>query len=317
MTHLKHIAILVFSGLLLIACGQEQPNQTDDAHLQVMVSILPQAEFVERIGGERVKVGVLVPPGQGPATYEPTPKQMTELADAQIFFSIGVDFERALLSSIERTLPELKIVDTREGITLRTMTAHHHNEGDPGSVGHDETGDQHSHQHDEHSHEQAGADPHIWLAPELVQQQARNIAAALIGEDPGHRTFYEANLDSYLADLQALDNQLRESLAPVRGKTLLVYHPAWGYFADAYGLRQEAIEMLGREPTGRQLARIIEHARTEDVRVIFVQAQFSRSSAEAVAEAIGGSVVVMDPLARDHLANLERVAREIGAALNP
>ncbi len=302
---MRQTAILMICSLLLVACGQRESESGADEKLRIMVSILPQAEFVERIGGDRVQVGVLVPPGQGPATYEPTARQMTELAEARIFFSIGVAFENAFLPSIERTLPELEIVDTREGITLRTMTALHHHEGED------------DHQHDEHAHDHAGGDPHIWLAPELVQQQARTIAAALIAADPGHRNVYETNLDSYLADLQELDSHLRETLAPLRGKTLLVYHPAWGYFADAYGLRQEAIEIEGKEPTGQQLARIIEHARTEDVKVIFVQAQYSRNLAEAVAEAVGGSVVVIDPLARDHLANLKRVASEVGAALSP
>lgn len=253
----------------------------------VFTSILPQEYFVERIGGNRVEVQALVTPGSSPATYEPTPRQMAALSDAKLFFRIGVPFENALVPRIAE-MEGLRIVDTRQGITLRSMKAR-------GREGND--------------------DPHIWLSPRLVQVQARTIAAALTEVDPAGEATFENNLADFLEDLEALDTQLAEALAPVDGKTFMVFHPAWGYFADAYGLVQEPIEIEGKDPSGQQLARMIEMAKDEDVRIIFVQPQFSADSARRVAEAIGGAVVSINPLARDYLSNLEQVAVAVREAL--
>jgi zinc transport system substrate-binding protein len=262
----------------------------------VFTSIVPQEYFVERIGGNRVEVQALVKPGSSPATYEPTPRQMAALSEARLYFRIGIPFENALLPNIEETMKGLRIVDTRKGITLRAMKAHHHDESE-------------DHQHD------GGNDPHIWLNPRLVKLQAQTIAEALIEVDPDGKDVYKKNLAAFLKDLDVLDAKLAEALAPVKGKTFLVFHPAWGYFADAYGLEQEPIEIEGKEPSAKQLARIIEEAKEEGVRVIFVQPQFSQASAEQIAEAIGGAVVPIDPLARDYITNLEAVAAKVGALL--
>lgn len=264
----------------------------------VFTSILPQEYFVERVGGDRIQVQALVTPGSSPATYEPTPRQMAALSEAEIFFRIGVPFENAFLPKIEGMAKGPRIVDTREGIALREMKAHHHHDEEP-HVGCDH----------------GGTDPHIWLSPRLVKVQARTIADALIDIDPEGRAAYEKNLASFVEELDALDAHLVEALAPVKGKTFMVFHPAWGYFADAYGLDQTPVEIEGKEPSGRQLARVIEMAKGEGVRVIFVQPQFSTKSAERIAEAIDGAVVPIDPLARDYVANLERVAAATHEAL--
>ena len=329
--------------ILCTGCPASSDRESSSDKLSVFVSIAPQAEFVKRIGGERVSVEVLVPSGQSPATYEPGLQQMATLSEAELYFRIGVPFERGLLPKVERTMPELRIIDTRRGIDLRRMHsephagahdhghagAHddgHHDDHDHGHAGahddghHDDPDHDHAGAHDDghdaaHDHSHGGSDPHIWLSPRLVQVQARTIADALKQADPAGAAVYEANLQQFIADLEALDAELRQALAPVRGKTLMVFHPSWGYFADAYGLEQHAIELEGKEPSARQLTRIIARAKAEDVRVIFVQPQFSQSSAEAVAGAIDGAVVPIDPLARDYMANLRRVARTIREAL--
>ena len=260
-------------------CGEEDEVSHGSGKITVFTSILPQEYFVERIGGDRVEVQALVTPGSSPATYEPTPRQMADLSEAKLFFRIGVPFENTFVPKVEGATEGLRIIDTRRGITLR------------------------------------GNDPHIWLNPRLVKVQARTIAEGLIEMDPAGEATYEANLAAFLHDLDALDTDLAEALAPIKGKTFMVFHPAWGYFADAYGLEQEPIESEGKEPTGRQLARMIEMATDQGVRVIFVQPQFDRSSAERIAEAIDGVVVAIDPLARDYVGNLERVAAMVREAL--
>jgi zinc transport system substrate-binding protein len=301
----KGRALCLILGLLctLPAVGAA----ADGDRITVFTSILPQEYFVERIGGDRVEVQALVAPGRSPATYEPTPRQMASLSEATVFFRIGVPFENAFMPKIRDLTQGLRIVDTREGITLREMKAHHH--GDDGYQHEDHHADE------EHHHHHGGTDPHVWLSPRLVKIQARTIADALIDIDPAGRAIYEKNLAAFVADLDVLDAHLAEALAPVKGKTFMVFHPAWGYFADAYGLEQTPIEIEGKDPSGQQLVRVIEMAKEQGVRVIFVQPQFSRQSAERVAGAIDGAVLPIDPLARDYVGNLERVATEIREAL--
>jgi zinc transport system substrate-binding protein len=281
-------------------------SDADASAITVFVSILPQAQFVERIGGTHVKVDVLVGPGESPHSYEPSTSQMQALGKAKLFFRIGVPFEDGLLPKVESTFKQLDVVDTRQGITLRQMESgeeeaeeHEHDRG---------------HEH-EHEHEHGGSDPHIWLSPRLVAVQAGTIADALCRIDPAHADEYRANLAAFRTELAELDARLAEVMAPLKGQEILVFHPAFGYFTDAYGLRQVPAEIEGKEPAAKDLAALIKRARERHVRVIFVQPQFSTRSAEALAQAIGGSVVALDPLARDYVDSMMTLARTVREAL--
>jgi zinc transport system substrate-binding protein len=277
--------------------GADQADVAADAKLHVAVSIMPEAYFVERIGGERVSVQVLVGPGQSPHTYEVTPRQLEELSRAKLYFRIGIEFEERLVPRLERMFPELKVVDLRTGVPLRRMSA-------------DEAGDEDEHQH-------AGRpDPHIWLSPVLVKIQAQTICDALVEIDPAHADQYRANLAAFAKDLDRVHARIAAALAPLKGRTIFVFHPAFGYFADTYGLQQVPVESEGKEPTAKQLAALIARAKAQGVKVIFVQPQFPAKAAEAVAQAIGGAVVPIDDLARDYLKNLEEMADKIKAALS-
>lgn len=280
------------------ACRTEPPPQP--GKLAATVAILPQAFFVERIGGEHVDVQVLVGPGQSEHTYEPTPKQMSRLAESRVYFKIGLPFEERLLAKISRTVKGLSIVDTREGIQLRKMEEWQ------------AEGDEH------HGDDHTGApDPHVWLSPRLAKIQARTISRGLCAADPPHAANYERNLKVLETDLDEVDRRIAAVLAPLWGQDLFVFHPAFGYFADAYGLKQVAVETGGKQPGPKQLAELIGKARTSGVKLIFVQRQFSTTSGEAIAQAIGGTVVPIDHLAKDYLANLEDMAVKMAAAAPP
>lgn len=266
------------------------------AALEAVVSVSPLQTFVERVGGARVTASVLVQPGQSPATYDPTPQQLAGLEGADVLFRIGVPFERSWIGRIKSAMPGLTVVDLSEGLALRRLEGHAHD--DP--PGEDDA---------------EPLDPHIWTSPPLAVEITRRIAEALARLDPGSAGFYRGNAASFITELQRLDRDIRATLAGEPGRAFLVYHPAWGYFADTYGLRQVAIEAAGREPGPRQLARTIERARTAGVAVIFVQPQFSRANADAVARAIGARVVTADPLSPDYLDNMRRVARAFAEAL--
>ena len=164
-------------------------------------------------------------------------------------------------------------------------------------------------------HEAGEMDQHTWLDPQLAKIQAKTIADTLIRIDPSHKDQYEKNLKGFQADLDAIHEQLKKALAPVKGKSFFVFHPAYGYFGDAYGLKQVPVQIGGKEPTARQLARLIELAKEDGVRVIFVQPQFSKKTAEALAKGIGGAVVPLDDLAPDYLKNLQEMATKLDSAL--
>jgi zinc transport system substrate-binding protein len=326
------------------ALAAEAPAPAAGTPLEVFVSILPQAYFVERIGGPSVEVRVLVGPGQSPHAFDPTPQQMARLADARIFFAAGWPFERQLLAKARAVNPNLAVVDTRQGIPLRRMTpAEAEAEADerakarekpagapsvselpakggmptPPLRGHasGEGENMPSKQRAGHATPSGEPDPHFWLDPRYAEIMAATIEKALAAADPAHAEAFRRNLAALREDLGALDARLREALAPLAGRDFFVYHPAFGYFADAYGLRQVPVEIEGKEPAARQLGRLIDRAKAEGVRVIFVQPQFSAKSAEAVAAAIGGTAVPMDDLAKDYIANLADMAEKVRGAL--
>jgi zinc transport system substrate-binding protein len=276
------------------------------APVKTFVSVLPLKYFVERVGGEGVEVSVMVGPGRSPATYEPTPRQMAELSRAQIYYRVGVPFEQAWMKRLADLNPELRIVDLRGGIHLRTLPAHHHEDLEEHHGPED-------HDHVEPQGEEK--DPHIWTDPRLVKIMAEQIRNTLTTLAPSRGDEYAANCRAFIADLDQLDRFIHDRLAGVRQRKFLVFHPAWGYFADAYGLQQVAVEAEGKEPGPQALARIIDQAREEKIRIIFVQQQFSQTTARTVARAIGALVVAVDPLAEDYLANMRLVAGSFARSL--
>lgn len=275
------------------------------AVVKVFVSIPPQAFFVERVGGDRVEVEVMVPPGRSPHDYAPTPKQMAALSDADVYFSIGVAFEKAWLDRIAEANPRMRIVDTRKGIRLLPMSDHvaWSVGGGPKAVA------------DLQAEHLGEPDPHIWMSPRLVKLQARTIYLALAEADPAGSADYERNFRRFVSDIDRVDNEILFALQDLGSRDLFVFHPAFGYFADAYQLNQVPVEIGGKEPSARQLAELISMAKERGVRVVFVQPQFSAAAARAIAEAIGGGVVPIDPLARDWLANLQDIAAKVQGAL--
>jgi zinc transport system substrate-binding protein len=154
-------------------------------------------------------------------------------------------------------------------------------------------------------------DPHIWLSPRLLRLQAQAIAAALSDADPSNQESYNKNLQHLLKDLDSLHERITDRLAPWRGRVFYVYHPAFGCFADDYGLTQKAVEIEGKDPTARQLSQLVEEARAERIRILFTEVQFNPRSAGILAEAIGAQVRRLNPLARDVLKNLDSIATEL------
>ncbi len=278
----------VLAGLVLgLAPG---PARAAD-RLQVFVSILPERALVQAVGGDLVSVTVLVGPGRSPETYAPSPRQLEALGRAQLYLAIGVPFESVWLPRIHAAQPALPIVHLEQGIPRRPVVGV---DGQPVPGG--------------------PPDPHLWLAPPLAKRLVAHVEAALVARDPAHTAEYRENAARFNARLGTLDTWIRARLAPYRGRTILVFHPAWGYYADAYGLTELPIEIAGKPPGARRLAAILDLARTRRVRTVFVQPQFSDALAHTVARSLGAKVVAVDPLAADYLANLRSATEAFVAA---
>ncbi len=314
------VAIALCLGAAFQGCSQPPAPKTEEK-LDITVSILPQKYFVERIGGESVNVNVMVQPGESPHTYEPKPQQLRSLAEAEAYLSIGVSFEKAWMDRLKAANPKMPIIDTTQGMKLLPMVAHHH---------HDHHHGEGRHQHEqEHEHDETGNkgeekaaeklkenfDPHVWLSPQRVKIQAQTIYQTLVELAPENQAQYRAALDEFLADIEQLDAEIRQSLAGIQQRKFMVFHPSWGYFADDYGLEMISIEVGGQEPSAAEVAQLISQAKAENIRVIFVQPEFSTRSAEAIAQEINGEVIVINPLMYNWLEEMRRVTQKFAQVL--
>ncbi|MFN9174603.1 MAG: metal ABC transporter solute-binding protein, Zn/Mn family [Synechocystis sp.] len=328
------LAWMVMVGLSVVSC-QPSPsppndsanNQTEIApqgdRLDVTVTIPPQQYFVEKIGGDRLKVNVLVPGTNDPHTYEPKPQQLEALSQADAYILVGLGFENAWLDRLKSANPKMMLVDSAQGITPLSMTAHDHAAHGHGEAEHTEEHGDHGHdknhqatQNPETEEQVSVQDPHIWLSPTLVKQQAKAIATSLSQLDPPNANYYQGNLEKFLGEIDQLDQQIRQTLATVKPRKLIVFHPSWGYFAQDYDLEQIPIQVEGQEPSAQELGKLIDLAKNNGLKVIFTEPQFSPKNAEAIATEIQGRVETINPLAENWSENLSEVAKKISQQSN-
>lgn len=288
------VAFLLFGSSLLFA------------QVNAVVSILPQKTFLEKLGGEHVDVALMVLPGSSPHNYEPKPSQMRDVAKANLYFSIGIEFEEVWLSKFGSQNPKMKIVDSTDGIERMEIEKHSHKESKE-----DHHHKHAHHNHDHHEHDHGTHDPHVWVSPANVKIIAKNMAKALIEEDSKNRAYYEKNLDSFLKEIEALDKRLKEMLEPLKESKFMVFHPSWGYFARDYGLIQLAIEADGKEPKPKELANLIKEAKSEGVKAVFTAPEFSDKAAKTIAKEVGVPVVALSPLNPKWAQNLLELATNI------
>ncbi len=278
--------ILVALSLLMLAGCSSDKNTTAPADgtpkATIAVSIVPEQTFVKAVAGDLVDVVVMVPPGSNPENYAPTPQEMVKLSNAVLYFAIGVPTEKTnILPDIHDLNPQIQVVD----LPAAVARVYPEREFTPGE-----------------------RDPHIWLSPSRAQVIVATIADELSKMDPLNADTYRANAETYQQQLEQLDNNIKSSLAGLEQKSLIVYHPALGYFADDYDLRMVAIEEEGKNATADHIQEIIDLAKSEGIKVIFYQASVSSKQADAIAEDIGGYTEQIDPLAADYIDNLQKIA---------
>ncbi|MBN1971695.1 MAG: zinc ABC transporter substrate-binding protein [Candidatus Delongbacteria bacterium] len=289
------------------------------------VSILPQKYFVEQIAGDNFEVNVMVKPGSSPETYEPTPKQMIELSKSHAFLAIDVPFEKIWLPKISENYPDLKIFDTSKGVQKRSIEhfesiieveedVHH----DCENCDHEHEENHHeldNHEHHEGHNHGGENDPHIWLAPEMIKIQAENIKEALISIDPSKKEFYIENTIKFKAKLDELSKIVSGVLTQSNVKSFMVFHPSWGYFADQFKIKQIPVEVEGKSPSPGQLKEIIDLAKKKEIKIVFVQPQFDKRSAETIAKSINGKVLPLNPLEENLYDNLLDAANKIAGSM--
>lgn len=277
------ILILIVTTAILTYLASEKtfPKENNKGKMGVVVSVAPEVEFVKAVGGDKVNVTLMVPPGADPHTYEPQPNQLREVSNARMYVEVGtpLEFELNFMDRIKSINPDMLVVNSSYGITLIVNNAEHED----------------------------NSDPHVWVSPKNAKIMVENIYQGLIKVDPVNQEYYKNNRDQYLLKLDELDKNITESLKGKVNTNILVYHPAWGYFCNDYHLQQIAIESGGKEPTSQGIAQLIDLARKNGIKVIFVEPQYNPRSAEVIASEIGGQVVVVDDLGENYLENMKNI----------
>ncbi len=244
----------------------------------IAVTIVPEQTFAEAVCGDLAEVITMVPPGNSPENYEPTPEIMEKFSDASLYFSIGVPTEEA---NILPNVGDIKVISLQDEVA---------------SV------------YPERTFESGERDPHIWLSPKRVKVMIETIASEMSKLDPSNEAIYNENANAYLKQLDEVDAEISAALEGVQSKKFIVYHPAFGYFADDYGLEMLALEADGKEATAQNLQEMVDLAKEDDIKVIFYQEEIDSSQSEAFAEEIGGKTMQLAPLAANYIDNLKSMA---------
>lgn len=280
----KVIAItLAFFMIILVGCSNKDTAKTNDVAGKpiVAVTIVPEETFVRAVCGDLVDVVTIVPPGNSPENYEPTPQVIEKLSKASLYFSIGVPTEQANIMPI---IGDIKVVPLQDEVAKV---------------------------YPDRTFESGERDPHIWLSPKRVKVMVETIAKEMSILDEENKETYENNAKEYINKLDELDKEIASSLVNLDNKKIIVYHPAFGYLTDDYGLEMFALEEEGKEATPQHLQKMIDLAKKENIKVIFYQEEIDSRQSQAYAEEIGGKTAQLAPLSPDYIENLKKMAQAI------
>lgn len=268
---------------LLTGCGtQPADTATDDGRLRVLTSFYPMYDFACKIGGDCIDVTNMVPSGTEPHDWEPSTNDLKNLEKADVFIYNGADMEPWADDLLVSRSDTLHVVEASENVELRTTDGEH----------------EHAHEHEGADHHHGDFDPHVWLDPENAKIEMEAIRDALCAADPENSTVFQSNYEKYAAELDALDAEFREKLAPLPNRTIVVAHEAFGYLCDAYGLTQVGIEGLSpdSEPDPGRMAEVIDFVREHSISTIFFEELVSPKVAEAIASETGAQAKMLSPL---------------------
>ena len=299
------LSVICISSLASVPVFAKTTMQSDAKQVEVFVSILPQKYFVERIGGEQVKVQVMVKPGQSPETFEPSPRLMARYSGADVYFTIGLPFEQVWIKRLASLNAAIKVVNTRPETKQLLQHTHQHDSDKYAS-------DKHAFKKYK-SHEQW--DPHTWLSPILAIEQARVIYNALRELQPDKAVLFENNFRQLEQQLIQLDQSIADLFSKTDKHEFLTFHPAFSYFANRYHLSQRSIEINGKEPSAKQIAALISELSDRQVPNILIEQQFNTVIALTIARSLNAGLLTIDPLAYDYIHNMQDIADKINRSL--
>jgi zinc transport system substrate-binding protein len=277
-----------------VSCTNGTVDQSGEENkINIIVSIEPQKTFVEKVVGELGKVTTVIPRGYSPANYQPSPKEIEDISNGDIYFSIGVESEKSfILPKLKDLNSDIKLIDLQNEVSKYHESLY---------IGENEE------VHDDHGHEEGEIDPHIWLSPKRVIKIVEIIRDQMIDMDEIHEPHYRENAEKYIEELETLDKEIEESLKGLENKSFIIYHPAFSYFAEDYGLNMITIEEDGKEATAKRIQAVVDFAKSNNVKVVFYQDEFDSSQAKIIAEEIKGEVVEVTPLSENYIENMREI----------
>ena len=273
--------------LLCLSCGSNPSENTNaDKRILVAVGIVPEATFVQKVGGKHVQVVTMVPPGNNPENYQPTAAVMRQLSDAQLYFTLRLPSENAsILPKLSDFNAKIRLVDLQAEVAAKYPLFASSEEGE----------------------DDGGVDHHIWLSPKRAIVMVQAIADELSTLDAINKQEYQANAASYIAELKALDQEILTKLSGLKNRSFIVYHPAYAYFADDYALKMVSIQLEGKQASAKDLQRVIDFAKLSGITTVFYQQEFDSSQARTIASEIGGTAVAVAPLSQDYTGALRDI----------
>lgn len=274
MNNLRLVIVAILSLIFTTSCINKRTSKPT-----ITVTVLPQKYFADKIAGNKMEISCMIPAGSNPEAYDPSPSQLVNLSKSKAYLAVGnLGFELAWLDKLSKNHPNLKVLNSSDSIKLII----------------NEDNDTHDHLHNTHSH--IGPDPHTWSSPKSARIMAKNIYNAIVSIDPEHKKFYTKNYTDLLLEINTLDVEISKKLYSLKNRSFLIYHPALTYLARDYELNQYSVEFNGKEPTPQHLKTLIEIAKKEKIRVIFVQKEFDVKNAQILAEQANCKIAVIDPL---------------------
>ncbi len=280
------------SFLMLMFAGCTTQQHTERT---ITVTIEPQRYFAEQLVGDKFHIHCVVPAGQSPETYDPTPQQMIQIGQSEAYLQIGyIGFELAWMEKIRENNPQVTFFDTSEGFHLIA------------------TEEEHTHEHAGHKHHHHGAvDPHIWSSIAGAKAVALNMLNAIVSLDKSNEVYYRENYAKLLAEIEQTEQTISQLLSPIETRSFIIYHPALTYFAEEFNLMQFSIEMDGKEPSPAQLKELVETARAHRIHTVFIQQEFDQKNAELIAKETGCRLVTINPLTYEWSNEMIRIAKAL------
>jgi zinc transport system substrate-binding protein len=285
------LVVILIAIVIIAGCGRKSGNNYKP---QITVSILPQKYLLEKIAGDRYKINVMVPPGMSPAAYDPSPRQLQQLNKSKAYLRIGnIGFEKAWMKKISSINNKMPVFDLSSGVIL-IENEHYRLPTD----------------------DIKNADPHIWLSPKALKVISLNIYNALIEITPSDSSLYKHNYYDFIQEIDSLDRNIGKSLSGLTKRKFIIYHPALTYLARDYGLQQIAVEYEGKPPSPSHIQKLINVAKNENIKAIFIQEQFDAENAKVISDEIGGELIVINPLDEDLLNQIRYIAGSLAKSLS-